>query len=548
MQTMADWFEKIRIGDLPREAARRWGEREALVFESTRWSFSEFASRVDAVAKGLLALGVEPGDRVAIWVSNRPEWLLAFFAATRVGAIAVPMNTRLRIQDAAHVLSASGASVLVIRDQVGDVDFVALSREALGVVRASAVGAMRGESGDELDWRRVLVVVDGDASGDDTKSWKQLVARGQAISDAELERCASAVDPDAAAFILFTSGTTGLPKGVVHSHCLIRNVVDESNRLGIGPTDTILMYLPLFHTLGLYEGPMTMLLAGARMVLQERFEADATLALIERHRCTVIHGFDTHFGDLLSSTQLERCDTSSLRTGILAAGMASTEPIARDTQARLMAAVSGWGMTEVGCGALLGRLSDSRDARCSSSGSPLPGYEFRIVDPNTGKLAEPGQSGELCVRSYQMFLGYYGDPEATAAAFDREGWFRTGDQAIEQPDGSIRFLGRYKDILKVGGENVDPVEVEALLRSDPRILDVQIVGRSDARLGEVPVACVIPDRERGQLSIEEVRQLCAQKLASFKIPRAMVVMDEFPTTLSGKVQKFVLREMAADDS
>lgn len=540
---MSDWFQKRRIGDLPNDAASRWSEREALVFNSSTWTFAEFAKRVDEVAKGLIALGVEPTDRVAIWVSNRPEWLFAFFAATRIGAIAVPMNTRLRIDDAAHVLRASGASALIIRETVGVIDFVELAQSALHQARGSGAETARGAA----DAFSCILVVDGDQRDGGFESWDGLVSQGREVPDEVLESRAAAVDPDSPAFILFTSGSTGLPKGVVHSHCLIRNVIDEANRLGIGPEDTVLMYLPLFHTLGLYEGPMTMVLAGARMVLQERFLADTALGLIERHRCTLIHGFDTHFGDILSSPELARRDTSSLRTGILAAGMASTEPVAREAQDRLMSAVSGWGMTEVGCGALLGKLSDSIDARCLSSGSPLPGYEFRIVDPISGKPVAQGESGELCVRSYQMFLGYYGDREATEAAFDRDGWFRTGDQAIESSNGSIRFLGRYKDILKVGGENVDPAEIEALLRRDPRVLDAQVVGRVDARMGEVPVACIIMNAGEVPLALDDVQAMCGGRVASFKVPRDVVLMDEFPTTSSGKVQKFVLRDRVALD-
>jgi len=538
---MPDWFQKRRIGDLPNEAAFRWGEREALVFNSSTWTFADFAKRVDEVAKGLVALGVERGDRVAIWVSNRPEWLFAFFAATRIGAIAVPMSTKLRVDDAARVIRTSGASVLIIRERVGVVDFVELAQSALSEAGASDSEARWGGANASA----CTVVVDGKRRKAGFESWDNLVSQGREVPDEEIERRAAAVDPDAPAFILFTSGSSELPKGVVHSHCLLRNVIDEANRLGVGPDDTILMYLPLFHTLGLYEGPMTMVLTGARMVLQERFLAAASLGLIERHRCTLIHGFDTHFRDILYCPELARRDVSSLRTGILAAGKASSEPIARETQERIMPAVSGWGMTEVGCGALLGKLSDTPEARCLSSGSPLPGYEFRISDPYSGKPVARGESGELCVRSYQMFLGYYADPEATEAAFDDDGWFRTGDQAVELSDGSIRFLGRYKDILVVGGEDVDPAEIEALLRRDPRVLDAQVVGRADARMGEVPVACVIMNAGEVPLTLDDVQTKYGRRVASFKVPKDLVLMDEFPTASSGKIQRTVLRERVA---
>ena len=344
--------------------------------------------------------------------------------------------------------------------------------------------------------------------------------------------------------LLFTSGSTGNPKGVVHCHSPIRNVADEVDRMGISESDSVLMYLPLFHTLGLYEGALTLMVAGARMVLQERFDPDESLRLIERERCTVIHGFDTHFGDLLRSPELELRDTESLRTGILAAGMASTEAVARDTQNRLMKAVSGWGMTEVGCGALLGCASDDEDARCLGSGHPLPGYELRVVDPEDCEVRKDGEIGELQVRTYQMFLEYYKDPLATASSFTPDGWFRTGDQACKRSDGSFRFLGRYKDMLKVGGENVDPSEVESFLKGHPLVSDAQIVGYPDPRLGEVVVACVIP-KEGSAPTREDIMAHCRGRIASFKVPRHVVLMSEYPTTSSGKVQRFLLRERVA---
>ena len=300
-----------------------------------------------------------------------------------------------------------------------------------------------------------------------------------------------AVDPDATALIMYTSGTTGFPKGVMHNHNILRTIIDQANRMGVTPRDVILMYLPLFHAFGLYEGPLMIMVTGARMVLTTPFDPAEALALIAQEKATMLHGFDTHFHDLMHHPACATLDLRSLRTGILAAGMASSEPVARQAQQLLCPTLTGWGMTEVGVGALLSFLDSSVDDRCIGSGWPLPGYEFKVIDPMTGQALPPGSMGELCTRGYAVMQGYYRKPEETAKTIDPQGWLHTGDMAIMHDDGMVRFLGRYKEILKVGGENVDPVEVEAFLLQHQGVKQVKVVGVPDARLSEVGAACVV---------------------------------------------------------
>jgi fatty-acyl-CoA synthase len=314
----------------------------------------------------------------------------------------------------------------------------------------------------------------------------------------------------------------------------------------VTPKDVILMYLPLFHAFGLYEGPLMVMVTGARMVLTTLFDPAEALALIAQEKATILHGFDTHFHDLMDHPTCATTDLRSLRTGLLAAGMASSEPVARKAQRLLCPTLTGWGMTEVGVGALLSFLDSSEDDRCMGSGWPLPGYEFKVIDPMTGRILPPGSMGELCTRGYGVMQGYYEKPEDTAKAIDPDGWLHTGDMAIRRDDGMVRFLGRYKEILKVGGENVDPVEVEAFLLRHPAVNQVKIVGVPDARLGEVGAACVVLN-PGANVTATDLIEFCRGKIASFKIPRHVLFVKEFPMTSSGKVQKFRLREITMEE-
>jgi fatty-acyl-CoA synthase len=342
---------------------------------------------------------------------------------------------------------------------------------------------------------------------------------------------------------MYTSGTTGFPKGVMHCHNIQRTLVDAASRMGMTSRDVILMYLPLFHCFGLYEGPIMSMVSGARMVLTTSFDPKLTLELIEKERATVLNGFDTHFFDITEHTDCNKTDKSSLRVALLAAGMASSQPVATMTQTNLCPTITAWGMTEVGVGATRSFLDSSSDDRCLASGHPLPGYEFKIIEPDTGRTQEFGTMGELCVRGYSVMQGYYKKPQETSEVIDQEGWLHTGDVGVMREDLRVRFMGRYKDMLKVGGENVDPMEVEAFILALPAINKVQIVGIPDPRLSEVPCACVVLENGHS-LELQLLSEFCRGHMASFKIPRYLILMDEFPMTSSGKVQKFRLREIA----
>ena len=533
---MSDWFPKQALGSLPERAARRWGTREALVFQGRRWSFAEISAGVDRLARGLIGLGVTPGEKIALWMVNRPEFIEAMFAVIKIGAVLVPINTRFRTDDVAYVLGQSDAATLIVAERSGPIDYLGMVRE---LVPSLAGGAVRESRFPNL--RRVISV--GDAPRAETLSWRGVQAAGDAIGAAALGTRAEAVDPDGVALFLYTSGTTGFPKGAMHDHAIIRNVTDRAFRMAITPADVIMMYLPLFHAFGFTEGPLMSMVTGARQVLTETFDPAESLALVEQERATILHGFDLHFKELMEAHARFPRDVSSVRTGILASGMSSSVPIARKARRVLGRFLSGYGMSEFGVGAALSALDSTEEQCTEASGYPAPGYEIRIVEPQSGREEPPDVPGEILVRSYMTMRGYYGKPAETAQALDRDGWVHTGDMGVIRADGHLRFMGRYKDMLKIGGENVDPMEVEAFLMSHAGINLAAVVSFPDPRLAEVAVAFV--RREPGcALTDADVLAHCRGRIASFKIPRHVVFVDDFPMTSSGKIQKVKLREDA----
>lgn len=516
------------MGDLPGEAARLWGDREALVFGDQRWTHAEFAVEVDRVARGLIGIGVQPGEKVGIWMTNRPEWLFLMYAVPAVGAVTVPMNTRYRAEDAQYAVDQSDTSTLVFNDRSGPVDYSAMVRE----VRDS--------------WSKVRrLVVLGDDRPDGSLGWEEMLAAGGDVDDRTLAARADAVAADDPMIIIYTSGTTSRPKGAVHDHSVLRNVAERVQMHGVTCTDVHAGYLPLFHAFGYTEVALFTILTGGTTVLFESFDADEVLDAAEREGITLLHGFDTHWGDFLRANQ-ERARDLRVRMGTLAAGQESSTPVARRVQEELCPTVSGWGMSEVWTACVVGHITNTVEQRTEASGYPMLDVELRVIDPETGDDLLGGEPGELLCRSYTTMLGYHGKPDETAEALDADGWMHSGDLARMRPDGHVVFMGRLKDMLKVGGENVSPAEVEGYLRDVDGVVDIAVVGYPDPRLAEVPVAYVIR-AEGSDLSDADLIERCRGRIASFKIPRHVLFVDELPSTPSGKVRKVELRERALAD-
>ncbi len=536
------WDKSKVLGRLPDEAAARWGDREALTFQDRRWTFTEVNAEINRVARGLLALGVQPREHVCIWLNNCPEWIFLMFAIARIGAVHIPVNTRFRTADLQYILQQSDCSTLITHESSGPIDYLAMVRELI---------PHEGQAGDAIthgDYpllKRLIIKSEREHAG--TVSWAGLLQAGEAVPQAEVDARSAAVTAEDTLYIMYTSGTTGFPKGVLRNHALIQNQVDRGKVTRTSEHDVFLNYLPLFHLFGYVDGPMMSMLFGNRQIVTETFDPAEAMALVENERVTQVHGFETHLKDLMDEQERHPRDISSLRVGIFAVGMQSAVPVAHKAGKVLapMKTITAYGMTEVGQNATLSDLDSSEEQRCETSGYPSPGYEVRVIDPLTGEEQPHDVPGEIIVRTYNLMQGYYKKPEETTRVVDAEGWFHTGDTGYLRPDGYMRFIGRYKDMLKIGGENVDPMEVEGHLLGHAGVHKVSVVGLPDERLTEVPVAFVQPKPGSG-LTPQDVIDFCRGKIASFKIPRHVVFVEDFPMTPSGKVQKVKLREQARE--
>ena len=374
---MAEWYPKERLGDLPAEAARRWGAREALVCGGARWTYREFDREVDRVAKGLMALGVEQGEHVALWMNNRPEWLFLVFAIAKIGAVLVPLNTRYRTDDVAYTVRQSDSGTWISIDRSGPVDYAAMLADVLPGLAAQDPRGANIEGFPRL--RRLVVVGESEVPG--TVGWEAMLAGGEAVSDAALAARAAAVDPDEPVMIGYTSGTTGHPKGVLHTHVMIRNMRERANRIGLTFEDVFINPLPLFHMYGFSEAGLIAVIVGCKHVLLDRFDADECMRLVEAEKGTITHGFDTHYKEYLDSLARTPRDISSLRFGTFPSGMTSSARIARRVQTEMVPTFTGWGMTETFTFATMSFGNSTPEQRSDASGFPAPGFEIKVVGP-----------------------------------------------------------------------------------------------------------------------------------------------------------------------
>jgi fatty-acyl-CoA synthase len=514
------------IGHNLERTARRVPEAEALIscHQAVRFTYAEFNAAVDALAGGMLRAGLEKGDRVGVWGPNRAEWALVQYATAKLGVILVNINPAYRTNELQYALAQSGCRWLFAASEFKGSDFAAM----VASVRSELPALER-------------AIYFG------TREWGELAA-GPADPAALRERMAT-LDFDDPINIQYTSGTTGFPKGATLSHHnILNNASLLAGLLRYTEADRVCIPVPLYHCFGMVIGNLAATASGACMVYPaEAFEPEATLRACAQERCTSLYGVPTMFIAQLGHPTFAQWDLGTLRTGIMAGSPCPIEVMKRVVGEMGIEQVSiAFGMTETSPVSTFVRIDDSIENRCSTVGQVMPHTEIKIVDPVSGLTVPRGEPGEFHARGYLVMRGYWNDPERTAEAKDAAGWMHTGDLATMDDDGYVRIVGRIKDMIIRGGENVYPREIEEFLYGHPGVADVQVIGVPDERYGEQLMAWIVP-KEGVSLTEDDVREFCRGRIAHYKVPRYVKFVDSFPMTVTGKVQKFRMRELAIEE-
>ncbi len=542
------------MGDVLDRQAERFADRDALVNVETgqRFTYAEFRDEVERVARGLMALGIQRGQHVGIWATNYSEWVLTQFATAKIGAVMVNVNPAYRTHELAYLLEQSEANALILIGRFRGSNYVEMLNEVAPEIREATPGELRSLRFPHL--RHVVHIPPHDDGADAGTppgmwSWDEMVARHTEVPPEQLAERQAGCRPDDPVNIQYTSGTTGNPKGAMLTHHnLVANAVYVGDCIELTEQDRLCIPVPFYHCFGCVMGNLGCITHGSAIVIaSEHFDPLKTLQAVEQERCTALYGVPTMFIAQLDHPDFENFNVSSLRTGIMAGSPCPIE-VMRQVIDRMGAhqMTIAYGQTEHSPVITQTLVSDSIERRVSTVGAVLPGVEARIADPETGRILGPGVQGELQARSSMVMRGYYNLPEATASAIDSEGWLHTGDLAEVDEDGYYRITGRLKDMIIRGGENVYPREIEEFLYTHPKISDVQVIGVPDERFGEEIMAWVVL-RQGETADPEEIREYCRGRIAHFKVPRYVKVTTEFPMTVTGKIQKFRMREMAVEE-
>jgi fatty-acyl-CoA synthase len=527
-------------------AAERWPDKEALVVadRGIRWSWRELRERARTLAAGLLASGLEPGDRVGMLATNRAEWLVVQFGTAYAGLILVNINPGYRAAELEYALNKAGCAALITENAFKTSDYLGM----LQILAPELKTALPGE----LDALRLpllrLVVQLGDAWSPGTITFAEIMKRADEENLGRVDAITAGLDFDSPVNIQFTSGTTGAPKAATLTHHnMINNAQLSAAIMKFGPDDRLLIPVPMYHCFGMVLGTLLCATSGATIVFASPvFDPAATLVALESERCTALHGVPTMFIAVLDEPGFENYDLGALRTGIMAGAPCPIELMKEVIDDMHMSEITiGYGMTETGPLATQTLPEDPMELRVGTVGRVLPHTEIKIVD-DEGHIVPRNEPGELCVRGYNVMAGYWGEDDGAGVGADALGWMHTGDIATLDEAGYVRIVGRIKDMLIRGGENVYPREIEEFLYTNHKVDQVEVVGVPDPKFGEEIAACVrLRDGETA--TVEEIRTFCKGRLAHFKIPRYVFFVDEFPMTVTGKVQKFLLREQLAKE-
>jgi fatty-acyl-CoA synthase len=516
------------IGDNLEETVAKFGDREALVVDhqGIRQTWNEFNASVDEVAKGLMSFGIAQGDRVGMWSPNYAEWVYVQFATAKIGAIQVNVNPAYRTSELEYAMNQSGCKILVTRSEY----LTSAYEDMVEQVRPNCP-----------DLEHVVYF--------DTDDWAALLAAGESISDQDLRTRMASLSQNDDINIQYTSGTTGFPKGATLSH---RAILNDAKFVGMmcdyDETDRVAIPVPFYHCFGMVMGNLSCSVFGATMVIPcPTFDPAAVLRVVEAERCTSLYGVPTMFIAELGHADLATKDLSSLRTGIMAGSPCPIEVMRRVIDEMNMSEVTiAYGQTETSPVSTQTRTTDSVEVRVTTVGQVLPHVQAKIVDPETGETVERGSEGEYCTRGFHVMNGYWNDPDKTAEAIDADGWMHSGDLATMDDDGYVNIVGRIKDMIIRGGENVYPREIEEFLYTHPAIADAQVIGVPDLKYGEEIMAWV--QLAEGQsVTDDDIKAFCKGKIAHFKIPRYISFVNDFPMTVTGKIRKAEMREKSIAD-
>ena len=528
------------IPQLLRKSVDRFGARDAALFpeQGLRFSYYDLDQAVDQLASGFLALGLNKGDRVGIWSPNRYEWVLTQFATARVGLILVNINPAYRLAELEYALNNVGCKALICAKSFKTSDYIGMIRQLAPELGDCTPGRLHSTKLPQL--RSVIVMDDDPDLG--MYSFTQIWNLGGPAQQLRLQEIEKTINPDDAINIQFTSGTTGMPKGATLSHYnIINNARYTTSRMNFTENDRLAIPVPLYHCFGMVMGVLGVISKGAAMVFpSEAFDAKQTLEAISNERCTAVYGVPTMFVAMLEELEKSPRDISCLRTGVMAGAPCPVETMQRvNTEMNMKEVTICYGMTETSPVSFQSYVDDSIEKRCETVGRIHPHLEAKIIDQE-GQIVPVGTQGEICTRGYSVMKGYWGDDRKTADSIV-DGWMHTGDLAVFDDEGFCSIVGRVKDMIIRGGENIYPREIEEFLIRHPKVSDIQVFGIPDHKFGEEICAWAIakPNTDLGE---EELRQYCQGQIAHFKIPKHFRIVDEIPMTISGKPQKFVMRD------
>ena len=538
-------FTEDTIGDFFEKQAEKDPDREFMVYpdRDLRFTYKQFDERVNKLAKGLLSIGVTKGDHVGIWALNVPDWITFLFACGKIGAVLVTVNTAYKSHELDYVLKQSDMKALAITDGFRDVNYLKILYELVPELKTSIRGNL--ESKEYPCLKSVIFI--GQEKHRGLYNTHELLLLGKHSDYSELLKAIKTFGSDDVVCMQYTSGTTGFPKGVMLTH---KNIINNGYYIGENlkytAEDRLCLTVPMFHCFGVTLGLMAMYTHGGTLVMLEQFDPLMVLAAVQKEKCTALYGVPTMFIAEYSHPMFEMFDLSSLRTGIMAGSTCPIEAMKKVVNDMNMAEITSvYGLTEGSPGFTQTSVDDPLELRVETVGRKLPNCEIKVVDPETGETVGPGEVGEICSRGYNVMKGYYKMPDKTAEAIDEGGWLHSGDLVTYDENGYYTVVGRIKDMIIRGGENIYPREIEEFYYTMPGIKDVQVVGIPDDKYGEIVGAFIILE-EDVDISEEDVRDFGLERIARYKVPKHAFFVDEFPLTASGKIQKFIMRDQAVE--